>query len=304
LGATVAEVSNSLKNGEGVGDAFEKCRSVFGDVISGLMRSAENTGNTDGVISNILGFVKLQINRRNKIRRAIAYPIFVASIALLILILGIGVLGPQIAALINDCGDEKMPSLTRFAIHVLPEISRIVAVLLAAAATVLPILARFRRGKDFLEGMVLGLPKVGGFIIKISLWQFCKVLSIALKARLDFMPAFDLAAETVKIGPIRNELKSIRDSIADGYTVFESFSSGNLMPAEILAAVRVGEECNDLAGSFGHVSESQYDEIMFEVKSFGRILSAGLTIFTGFIFIFILCSLFYPIYNYVETVGA
>ncbi|MDR2106992.1 MAG: type II secretion system F family protein [Holosporaceae bacterium] len=304
LDATVADISDSLNKGEGIGNAFEKCRSVFGDVIAGLMKSAENTGNAGDIISNVLNFLKLQINWKNKVKRAIAYPIFIAAIALTILISGIGVLGPQIAALIRDCGDGKMPLLTDFAINALPEIAKIIIVFLSAASASLPILLRVRKGKDLLAKIILKIPKIKEFVIKISLWQFCKVLHIAMEAKLDFMSAFDLALETVKITPIRDELADIRDDITEGYKIFESFSSKEFIPVEILAAVRIGEEGNDLGGSFGHLSESQYDEIMFEIRSFGRILSAGLTIFTGFVFIFILCSLFYPIYSYVETVGA
>jgi type II secretory pathway component PulF len=89
----------------------------------------------------------------------------------------------------------------------------------------------------------------------------------------------------------------------NGYRISESFFSGKLISREILMAIYIGEEGNELAGSFNHMSESQYKEILFDIKSLGQILTIGLTVSTGLIFIFILGSLFYPIYSYVEIVG-
>jgi type II secretory pathway component PulF len=158
-------------------------------------------------------------------------------------------------------------------------------------------------GKKILESAILKVPKISKLIIKISVWRFCKILSIALDAKLDFIPALNLAAETIKIAPLKKELQNIGANIINGYKIAESFALGDLIPRDILLAVYIGEEGNDLSGSFDHISENYYKEILFEIKSLGQILSIGLTFFTGLVFVFILCSLFYPIYNYVETAG-
>jgi type II secretory pathway component PulF len=125
-----------------------------------------------------------------------------------------------------------------------------------------------------------------------------------MDAKLDFVQALNIAVETIKLDHVKRELESIRDNITGGYKISESFAMSSLMPDEIIMAVCVGEEGNDLAGSFNHISENQYKEILFNIKSLGQILSIGLIAFTGLVFVFILCSLFYPIYSYVEIAGA
>jgi type II secretory pathway component PulF len=161
-----------------------------------------------------------------------------------------------------------------------------------------------RKGKKILEGVILKVPKINRLIIKISIWRFCKILSVALNAKVDFIPAFNLAMETIKLDFLKSELQNIRDNIIDGYKIAESFAEGGSIPKEVLLAIHVGEAGNDLSSSFHHISENQYKEILFEIKSLGQILSIGLTLFTGLIFVFILCSLFYPIYSYIEIAGA
>ncbi|MDR1334385.1 MAG: type II secretion system F family protein [Holosporaceae bacterium] len=300
LNATLLTISNALKSGESIGEAFRKSQFVFDEVVVGMLKSAEDTGNTIEVISNILNFLKMQMNWKNNVRRAIAYPIFIALVALLVLILSIVFLGPQVASLVQSSGDgSEIPVLTRFTLDVLPKISEILLPLLVLFVIFLPT----KKGKKILECIVLKIPKINRLIIKISVWRFCKILSVALNAKVDFVPAFNLAMETIKLDFLKSELQNIRDDIMKGYKVAESFAGGSSIPKEILLAIYVGEAGNDLAGSFHHISENQYKEILFEIKSLGQVLSIGLTFFTGLIFVFILCSLFYPIYNYIEIVG-
>ncbi|MDR1236163.1 MAG: type II secretion system F family protein [Holosporaceae bacterium] len=299
LNATLLDISDSLKKGESIGDAFRKSHFVFDEVIVGMLKSAENTGNTVEVISNILNFLKLQTGWKNNVKRALMYPIFIALVALAVLILSIVFLGPQVASLVQNTDGGEIPMLTQFAITVLPEIFKIM---------IIPLISVFiflltEKGKKFWESIILKIPKISKLIIKISVWRFCKILSIALDAKLDFIPALNLATETIKIAPLKKELQNIGANIINGYKIAESFALGDLIPRDILLAVYIGEEGNDLSGSFDHISENYYKEILFEIKSLGQILSIGLTFFTGLVFVFILCSLFYPIYNYVETAG-
>ena len=58
LNAKLLEVSDSLKNGQSLNEAFKN--SIFDSVISGLLNSAEKTGNLSEIIANILAFLKLK----------------------------------------------------------------------------------------------------------------------------------------------------------------------------------------------------------------------------------------------------
>ena len=299
LNATLLDIANSLKNGDSLGEAFEKGSFIFNNVIIGLLKSAESTGNITEIIFNILSFLKLQTEWKNSVKRAIAYPIFITIVALLVLVLSIEVLGPQIVSLIQN-SDAEIPTLTIFAIHVLPQIFKFLLLFL-----VIPLFFLWcQASRDFLWKIILKIPKIGRLIIKIFLWQFCKILHIALEAKLDFILALDLGIEAIKLRILKTELENIRNNIIGGHKIFESFYGGKLISKEILMAICIGEEGNELVGSFSHISENQYKEILFNIKSLGQFLSVGLTIFTGLIFIFILSSLFYPIYSYVEIVGA
>ena len=118
---------------------------------------------------------------------------------------------------------------------------------------------------------------------------------------MDFIHGLKLAIESVKFR--KKEMDKILDYIVDGHKVSEAFAQTNIISESQLMAIYVGENGNNLASCFEHISDGQYKELLADIKTFGQFLSAGLTIFTGLIFVFILCSLFYPIYSSVEVVG-
>ncbi|MDR1361586.1 MAG: type II secretion system F family protein [Holosporaceae bacterium] len=304
LKASLANILNSLKNGSSLGIAFEKCVGIFDKTVITLLKSAEQTGNLSEIIKNILKYLKLQSNWKNHIKRALMYPIFLLLLATLILVFSIYLLAPLVVSLLRDYGQNDIPFMTTFVIDILPKLSEILVfslVLLLAAST--PLLLS-RNGREKMKGYLLKIPKIGDIATKISLWQFCKILHIALDAKLAFMEALDLAIASAQFQSIREELQLAKQYLANGYSVGESFSRIKLVSGEVLSALLVGEESGNLSASFCHVSDAQYDEIFFAIKSLGQQLSIGLTLFTGVILAIILSGLLLPIYGYVEGAGA
>lgn len=304
LKSSLAAVLIDLRNGASLGDAFEKCNKIFDPVIIGLLKAAEQTGNVAEIISNILKFIKLQTEWKNNIRRAIAYPIFIACIAVVILILSITLLGPQVSDLIQDFGDGNIPLITHFVIDSLPRLYVFMAYLVPAVLLCFLLGVSNKKCRLYMMNLILKTPGIGDFILKINFWQFTKIMHIALNAQLDFIGALNIAINSVKIQNIRNELLKTREKIIDGYSLSEAFSSMKFASGTLLSIVDIGEENGNLSASFEHVSDNQYEEIILDIKELGRNLSIGLTLFTGLIFLLIICGLFFPIYSYVEIAGA
>lgn len=304
LKSSLAAVLIDLRNGTPLGEAFEKCSKIFDPVITGLLKSAEQTGSISEIISNILKFLKLRAEWKNNIKRAIAYPIFIACVAVLVLILSIALLGPQVAGLIQDFGDGNIPPLTHFVIDFLPHLCGFMAGLVPIILALFLICMASERCRFYIMSCILKIPKIGDLIVKTNFWQVSKIMHIALDAKLDFVGAMDIAVSSVKIANIREELLKAREKITEGFSISEAFAGMKFASSALISAVDIGEENSDLSASFEHISDNQYEEIVLDIKSLGQTLSVGLTLFTGLIFLLIICGLFFPIYNYVEIAGA
>ncbi|MBR1733860.1 MAG: type II secretion system F family protein [Alphaproteobacteria bacterium] len=304
LKTSLAAILIDLNSGVSLGEAFEKCNKVFGSVIIGLLRSAEQTGKISDIISNILKFLKLKSEWKNNIKRAIAYPIFVVFIAICVLIFSIMFLGPQIISLIQNIeGSHDNFWLTFFIAEYLPHFLEYTIYFVPIFLLLAFLFLVNKKARFVIMNFILRIPSIGPLIIKTNFWQVCKILHIALNAKLDFLSALNLAIDSINIENIRNEIVNARDKIIEGYSISDAFSNTKFISKSAISAIDIGEESNDLSTSFASISDNQYEEIILDIKMLGQSLSIGLTLFTGAVFILIICGLFFPIYSYVEIAG-
>ena len=300
LNAKLLEISESLKNGQPLKEAFKN--SIFDNVISGLLNSAEKTGNISLIISNILAFLKLRNEWKEKAKSTLAYPIFVTLIAIIIMWVCIIFLGPQVVSLLKDYNNGEIPILTNFAVNYLPIFGVIFTVSMILIFACLILFSSFPKFRNKIQNHLLSLPKIGCIFKKISLWNFFNILHIALNSKLDFIKSLELGIDSIKFEKMKNDFEKIKTGILSGHKIFETFSSSKYISPSISTAIYVGESGNNLSECTLHISEELYKEILSELEIFGRSLSVGLTLLTGGIFVFILISLFLPLYDYIGVI--
>lgn len=305
LNATLNQILLSLKKGMGLSEAFEACSEIFGDVISGLLKAADKTGKLGIAVSNILSFLKLQEKWKKDIKKALLYPIFLLGISLLILLFCLNVLGPQIADFYKNLSADQnveIYPLTKLALAIPNYYKEIFVFFISGLILVLMSFANYKMRMYFLN-KALSVPKLGDLIAKIIMWKLCKVIQIGIGAKLEFLNALDLAISSMNLKNIKWEFEKAKQQILDGYSVSIAFANIKYMPQDILTAIYIGEDSNNLEGAFGHITSSIYNDILYKINMLGKSLSISFTIFTGLIYIFILCSLIYPVYDFIEVMG-
>lgn len=302
LKSSLESIIYELKKGVSLGEAFEMHAAVFDSVIISLLKSAEKTGNVSEIIENILGFLKMQNDWKNNVKEALKRPIFILLFVIIMLIFSAVFIGPQIISLMQSIGTEEVPFITEITMDILRALPEF-TICFAAILLCFSLLLFNENGRNLLWSYVLKIPYIGSLIINLNFWQFSKIFHISLDAKLNFVDAFNLAIETMKLRILKNALNTVLEKIKDGYTISESFSNVKFVPTAIISAMDIGEEGSNLAASFRQLSQKQYVEILMNIDTFGQNFSDGIRIFAGLILILIICAFLFPIYNYIEIAG-
>lgn len=302
LKSSLESIIHELKKGVSLGEAFEMHAPVFDSVIISLLKSAEKTGNVSEVIENILSFLKMQNDWKNNVKDAIKRPIFILIFICIMLVFSATFIGPQIISLMQTIGTEEVPILTEMTMSILRSVPNFALIFLAFLFCSIALMLN-SEWRQLIWSAVLKIPLVGDLIIGLNFWQFSKIFHISLDAKLNFVDAFNLATETMKLSILRLELKRVLEKIKDGYSISESFANTKFVPRQVVSAMDIGEEGSDLAASFRQLSEKQYVEILMNINSLGQNLSDGIRILAGLILILIICAFLFPIYSYIEIAG-
>ena len=156
--------------------------------------------------------------------------------------------------------------------------------------------------KGLWRDMLIHIPIIGRLYIALEIWMLFKTLHIGLEARLNFINTLTLAMDAIKCPMLKRDLQVIHDKLLAGYSISDSFSGMQYVPTSMIIALSVGEKGNNLKDSLKHISDSLYSDLCRQVKVLGRVLGHGMILCTGLIFLFIIYSLFQPLYDYIGVV--
>lgn len=301
LSASLAKVLSSLKSGMNLSVAFESCADIFGDTILGLLKASEKTGKLGVSVSNILNFLKLESQWKQDIRNALMYPCFLLLLSIFVLLFSLNILGPQIADFFKNFQNYNLDSypLTKFALSI-PDYYKEISCLLVLLIVFSISIFSNKKYREYFLNKIISIPKMGDLIAKIFIWKSCKIIEIAISAKLEFIDALNLALKSQNLEDIQTEFNKAKQQIIAGFSVSSAFANMRYMPKDILVAIYIGEDSNNLKDAFSHITSSIYNDILYKINVLGKTLSVSFTILTGLVFVFIVFSLIYPIYDLVD----
>jgi len=126
------------------------------------------------------------------------------------------------------------------------------------------------------DKFLLKVPVLGSFIQKIALSRFSKSFALIFASGLDLLRLLDLMKGVVGNEVMARQLTTIRNRVATGETLSESFADADVFPPLIQRLISVGEKTGSLDHSL--MRASQYLD-----KEIPRDLKKAFTVFEGII---------------------
>src|SRR5262249_30046584 len=172
-------VRDSLIAGETFSDALRPYESLFPKFYVDMVRAAELTGSLDDVLAELAGYIRRDMEARNKIKSALMYPSIVLVMAIgTVIVLATFVL-PRFKAFFDDF-NPTLPLPTRMLIGFTNFISAYWLFIIIGLALLVAIpmaLVRTRAGRRRKDRFVLRLPVVGDVVLFAIIERFCRLLA-------------------------------------------------------------------------------------------------------------------------------
>src|SRR5436190_3664482 len=193
-------VRESLITGETFSDALRPYETLFPKFYVDMVRAAELTGSLDDVLAELAGYIKRDLEARNKIKSALLYPMIVLVMAIgTVIVLATFVL-PRFKTFFEGF-HATLPLPTRMLVSFTDIISRdwlfIIVGLALLIATPMAIVrtAWGRRKKDKL---ILRIPVVGQVVLFAIIERFCRLLATMMQAGVPLPEAMGVLGDSTK----------------------------------------------------------------------------------------------------------
>lgn len=292
----IRTIQKDLRDGKESTDVYGKHEKVFGRFACYMLGIASTSGNMASVFESTAKFIERDSEFKKSIRRSLFMPSISILAIIGTLLFFVGYIFPVMAEMFMEF-DIVMPPLTSKTLVVSYWLQA--NWYLVLAALLFPVFSiamtmKNRKGRRFLDKMIIQIPVIGDLLHKISIEIFARVFQTLYSGSGQNIEVIRVAAEACRNTYIEHQIKhvSIKMMLNDGVDLIHSLEASNVFPKSALSRFRLGAESGSLKINAGQLADYYEKQTSYKLESvIGLInLFVNLFIFVALIFITIVSS--------------
>ncbi|MGA7339774.1 MAG: type II secretion system F family protein [Terracidiphilus sp.] len=299
------DVSTRVRTGESLSSAFE-AQSGFPVMYTTTLLAGERSGNLQEVLERYVSFQKVSLTLRKKLVGSLIYPGVLLTLVCGLMTFMFTVVIPQFAALYDQMG-SKLPGLTMALLAFGKWMQHSIAWLALGGVTVAFAAYRFsitERGRDLVDGIRVGLPVFGKIWLKYQVALFSRTLSTLLTGGLPLVPSLETAARSISSRRVSKAVTLSITTVREGKSLAESLSKTGVFPQLSTDMITVGEQTGALPQMLNSVAEFFEEDVATALAAALALIEPAILIVMGVVVVFILISLYLPIFSLGQTGAA
>jgi type IV pilus assembly protein PilC len=299
------QVRQEVEQGSSLSTSLEKLPKVFPPLYIAMVRAGEVGGQLDSVLLKLSTTLEKQVELRQKVRSAMAYPAIVLCAVILIVTAMMIFIVPIFKHLFSSL-NGSLPVPTKIVIA----ISNVVASvwLLAVIAAIILFVVLMRRwiatpsGREKWDAFKLRPPVFGPLAHKVALARFATTFASLLSAGVPVIEALDIVAANSGNMVVANALIGAQEGVREGKSLSGTLGQYPVMPIMVTQMIETGEESGALDDMLDKVATFYDNEVNATVDSLTSILEPLIILFMGACIGAIVISLYLPMFDYVKLV--
>ena len=303
--SVLGSVLNDIRSGGSFSQAIAKHPKAFDDIYCRTLAVGEETGSLETVLNTMADFIEKQSVTMQKVKKALAYPMMVGGVGVVVVILLITVVMPQLLGMFTAM-DVELPLPTRILIGLTEFIANYtlyivisVAVLVVSALT----LVKQPAGRRLLDRLRLTMPVFGPPALMSELGRFARTMSVLVHAGLSLQETVMLLPRATSNRVFRDAVNQVNDRLLLGEGLSAPMSQIDIFPSLLVQMVAVGEESNTLDYTMGVVADfyetTAEEKTAAMVGMIGPVSTIGIALLVGFIAL----SVIMPMYTLTGSFG-
>jgi type IV pilus assembly protein PilC len=294
----VAAIRRNVEEGKPLSYAMSQHAWAFSPAALALVRAGEATGDLGKMLAKVAAFMERDISTRKKVKSAMAYPAFMAILAVCVVIFLLVNVFPKFAVLFAKEPD-KLPGPTKFFLALsgfLQHYGMLLAPVSLIAVVAALVLARSPKGKEMLHPIYLRMPAFGSLIKAVAISRSFHVLGVMLSAGLNVLEALSLASQVSTNNEYQKLWARAMHDVEGGGDISASLMDSPLIPAAETAMISLGERSGTLPVILEKITAHHEKRVDAAIKAFVAVIEPAMTIIMGAVVALIVSSLIMPMF--------
>ncbi len=291
---------DEIQGGKTFSSALQEFPEIFDSVYVTLVQVGEESGRLPDVLKDMAETLKWQDELISHTKKIMIYPALVTTaITGVVIFLMIQVV-PELIPFLLEVGGE-IPVHTRALIATSNFLGQYWYLLLALPVllyfTLRQLAAKNPKLRMTIDRFKLRLYIFGPLILKINLARFSTYFAMMYASGLTVLDSLKISESLVSNAVLSQAIKDVREGIADGIQISDSFKSVAVFPPLVIRMLKVGENTGALDDALLNISYFYNREVRENVDKMEAAMSPVLTVVLGGIMLWIMSAVLGPIYD-------
>lgn len=297
----LAQVLRDLREGKTLADALGR-HQVFSPLYVSLVQAGETGGFLEEALERLGEYLKTVSEFRSYLLSALIYPMILAGVGSLSLILMLLYVVPRFESFFKEMGQTLFWS-TRLLIGLSQTFRSywwLGGLLVVMAVLVLRRLAKSPEGQFMLDRVKMQAPFLGDLSRRVAAAFFAKTLGTLLINGVPMVSSLRVVIASVNNRYLSKSLTGVLGNVEKGQQLSGLLKKVGLFPELFLQMVAIGEETGHLADMLLSAAASLENDARSAVRRLLALLEPVLILVTSLVVAFIIISLLLPILNLYE----
>lgn len=298
----VAELFESLRTGLREGLSLRQAMAQYPADFDETLRSLVGVGESSGSLAPVLQRAAQAMADANRLRlglfSALAYPLIVCLVALVVVVALMSYVVPQIVSVLAS-QQQGLPFLTRALIAVSDLLQAYGLHLLVLLVLLgLGFAAGYRAVPGFryrVDSLLLQVPLIGPLVVMNESARLASMLSTSVSGGVSLVRALNSAAQVVSNRLLRKRLETATGWVREGAELGRALGQAGGFPPLLVQLIATGERSGQLAGMLGLAADQMGQSIRHKTLLLTTFLEPALILGMGLLVLLIVLAVMMPL---------
>jgi type II secretory pathway component PulF len=259
-------IKDGIKSGEPFAKELGRHPRIFSNVYVQLVKAGEASGKLDSILLRLTEYLERSAETKKKIKKAMAYPLFLLGVASLVVIALLTKMIPGMKVIFAQTKQE-LPGPTQLLVNLSDFLLAHYVVIFGFALAVVAMLSYWRstpEGQYQWDNLKLNLPLTAYFCRIKAVVQFSKTLGMLLESGVNLSEALGIVSTIVDNKVLVQKLKLAQDKIIKEGKIARYLKETGIFPSIASYMISTGEQSGKLAEmllSVGHDYDIELSEL-------------------------------------------
>lgn len=296
LRVVLSEVRGKVNEGSSLAKSLSDYPKVFNNVYVNMVEAGEASGNLEIVLLRLADFTEAQSKLKSKIKGAMTYPIIMASVGFIMMMIIFIFVIPKITKIFTTMKRE-LPFQTKLCIWISEFLQNYWwAVIMGIFFSWWAFKKYISKGKgqQRWHRLVLKLPIAGNIVTMINVSRFCSTLATLLNSGVNILVSMNIVKNLIANVHMQRAIAEARTNVQEGASLTAPLVKSGLFPPMVTHMIKLGERSGELEEMLQIVAENYEDQVETKLSGLTSTLEPIMMIGMGLAVAFIVASVVVP----------